>query len=65
VNTASTITRGFVNAMKSGNRAAKWGREVSRRRDKAIALLFMIGSSIEICSCKVGYLEFTGLAAAL
>src|SRR6516164_8850873 len=45
VNTASAITRGFVNAMKSGSRAAKLGREVSRRRDKAIAVVFMVESS--------------------
>jgi hypothetical protein len=31
--------------MKSVNRAAKWGREVSRWRDKAIAVVFMIDSS--------------------
>src|SRR6516165_9050684 len=42
VNTASAITRGLVNAMKSGSRAAKLGREVSRRRDKAIAVVFMV-----------------------
>src|SRR6516165_4175822 len=45
VNTASAITRGFVNAMKSGNRAAKLDRDVCRKRDKAIAVVFMIDSS--------------------
>jgi hypothetical protein len=58
------MTRGFIKVMKWGSRVAKLDREVSRRHDKAIALLFMIGSSIDIYSCKVGYLVFTGLAAA-
>jgi hypothetical protein len=58
------MTRGFINVMKWGSRAAKLDREVNRRLDKAIAVLFMVGSSIEICSCKVGYLVFTGLAAS-
>jgi hypothetical protein len=31
--------------MKSGNRAAKLDRDVCRKRDKAIAVVFMIDSS--------------------
>jgi hypothetical protein len=50
------MTRGFINVMKWGSRAARLDREVNRRHDKAIALLFMVGASIESCSCKVGYL---------
>jgi hypothetical protein len=42
VNTASTITRGFVNVMKWGSRAAKLGREANRERDKGIAVVFMV-----------------------
>src|SRR5262245_52980724 len=64
VNTASAITRGLVNAMKSGNRAAKLDREVSLRRDKAIAVLFMADSPMEACFCKVGLLVFMGHAAS-
>jgi hypothetical protein len=55
------MTRGFINVKKCGSRATKLGREVNRRYDKSTAVLFMAGSSIEICSCKVGYLEFTVL----
>src|SRR5215467_15959376 len=40
------MTRGFINVMKWGSRVAKLDREVNRRRDKAIAVLFMLGSSI-------------------
>jgi hypothetical protein len=46
------MTRGFINVMKWGSRVAKLDREVNRRHDKAIALLFMIGSSIEIVLVK-------------
>jgi hypothetical protein len=48
VNTASAITRGFINVMKSETRAAKLGREANRRRDRAIAVVFMVDSSMEI-----------------
>jgi hypothetical protein len=58
------MTRGFINAMNWGSRVATLDREVNRRHDNAIVVLFMVGSSIEIYSCKVGYLVFTGLAAA-
>ena len=48
MNTASAITRGFINVMKSGIRAAKLGREANRRRDRATAVVFMVDSSMEI-----------------
>jgi hypothetical protein len=58
------MTRGFINVMKWGSRATKLAREVNRRLDKAIAVLFMVGSSIGIRSCKADYLVFQGLAAS-
>ena len=48
VNTASAITRGFINVMKSGIRATKLGPEANRRRDRATAVVFMVDSSMEI-----------------
>jgi len=42
VNTASALTRGFVNAMKWGRRAANLGREAKRKRDKGIATVSMV-----------------------
>ena|SRR5215471_10846720 len=35
------VPRGFINVMKWGSRAAKLDREINRRLDKAIAVLFM------------------------
>src|SRR5215471_3277528 len=52
VNTASTITRGFINAMKWGSRAAKLGREANPGRDKGIAVIVMVDSSREIVFVK-------------
>jgi hypothetical protein len=48
VNTASAITRGFINVMKSGSRAAKLEREANWRRDKGNAAVFMVASSIRV-----------------
>jgi hypothetical protein len=51
------MTRGFVNLMKLANRAAKLGREANQRRDRGIAMAFMVDSSnSEICRCEVLYL---------
>ena len=65
MNTASAITRGFINVMKSGSRAAKLGREANGKREKEIAVVFMVDSSMEICPSEVRYFSFaTGLAAS-
>jgi len=65
VKTASTITRGFINVMNWGNRAAKPDREAKRRRDTGIAVVFMVDSSTEICLREVRCLAFaTDLAAS-
>jgi len=42
------MTRGFIKVTKWGSRATKLAREVNRRHDKAIAVLAMVGSLIEI-----------------
>jgi hypothetical protein len=41
VNTASAITRGFINAKKFGRRAARLGGGANHRRGKAIAVVFI------------------------
>jgi hypothetical protein len=48
VNSASAITRGFINATKSGSRAAKLGREANQRGDKVVAVIFIVDSSAEV-----------------
>jgi hypothetical protein len=64
VNTASAITRGFINAMKSGSRATRLVREADEKRDKEIAMVFMVDSSMEICLSEVRHFSFaTGLVA--
>src|SRR5262249_24382958 len=42
VNTASTITRGFINAMKSGTRVARLEREANQTRDNGKTAVFMV-----------------------
>jgi hypothetical protein len=49
--------------MKAGSRAAKLCREAKRRRGKAIAVVVMVDSSIEICLRELDNLAFaTALA---
>jgi hypothetical protein len=57
VNTAKAITRGFINAMKWGSRAAKLGREANPRRDRGIAVVVMVDSSTEIVFAKSAILS--------
>jgi hypothetical protein len=49
VNTASAITRGFINVTKSGIRAAKPEVEAN---DKRMAVVFMVDSSTRISVVK-------------
>jgi hypothetical protein len=44
VKTASAITRGFINATKSGNRVSQREREGNGRRRIVIAVVFMVSS---------------------
>src|SRR5262245_35700109 len=53
VNTASAITRGFINAMKWGTRAAKPEREGSCRRVKGIVVVFISILSGKV-ACEIG-----------
>jgi hypothetical protein len=52
VNTASIITRGFINVMKSGNRGTKLDCEANLRRDKGFAVGLVVGS-------QPSYISFT------
>jgi hypothetical protein len=45
VNSASAITRGFINVTKWGSRFTKLGREANEWRDTGIAVLFMVVDS--------------------
>jgi hypothetical protein len=65
VNTASAITRGFINVMKADSRDTEICREAKRRRGKAIAVVFIVNSSMEIAfvsSRKLG--SVMGLTAS-
>jgi hypothetical protein len=64
VNTASTITRGFINAMKWGSRSTKLRREPNPRRDKGIAVVVMVDSSTEIVFAKSVSRLATAVAAS-
>ena len=46
MNTASTMTRGFVNCTKSGSRATKLGREADCGCENGVEMVFMFGPSI-------------------
>jgi hypothetical protein len=48
VNTASAITRGFINVTKSGNRAAKLGREIKCGRNKGNPAVFIVDPQAEV-----------------
>src|SRR5262249_26625482 len=59
VNTASIITRGFINVMKWGRRAVKLGREANQGREGIAVALMMNSSNPEICRCEVHDLAST------
>jgi hypothetical protein len=68
VNTASAITRGFINVTKLGGRSTKLGREANEWRDNGIAVVFMvIDSSSQSFVCEIHYLAVAriDLAASL
>jgi hypothetical protein len=52
------MTRGFINVMKSGNRAAKLEREANQTRDKGKTAVFMVIPQ------PPGYLFATGPVAS-
>jgi hypothetical protein len=52
VNSASAITRGLAKLMKWGSRSNQPDRDVGRRRDIEIAMLFMLVPQAESCSVK-------------
>jgi hypothetical protein len=63
VNSASAITRGFINVTKWGSRFTKLGREANERHDNGIAVVFMVvdSSSQRFCLCETLHFAVAGI----
>jgi hypothetical protein len=58
------MTRGLAKLMKWGSRSTQPDREVGRRRDIEIAMLFMLGSSSRKLFCETASAQSLGLKAS-